>query len=62
MPEPALTPLQDAAAEVGLHPSTVRRYIKRGSLKAWRRGGDSRTYVDLKELRRLLEFKPIEGG
>jgi hypothetical protein len=30
-------------AEVGLHPSTVRRYIRRGLLKAWRRGGDART-------------------
>ena len=46
-PEPALTPLQDAAAEVGLHPSTVRRYIRRGLLKGWRRGGDARTYIDL---------------
>ena len=58
MPEPALTPLQDAATEVGLHPSTVRRYIRRGLLKGWRRGGDVRVYVDLAELRQLLEFKP----
>jgi len=57
-PEPALTPLQDAAAEVGLHPSTVRRYIRRGLLKGWRRGGDARTYIDRAELRALLEFRP----
>ena len=57
-PEPALTPLQDAAAEVGFHPSTVRRYIRRGLLKGWRRGGDARTYVDLEKLRELREFRP----
>jgi hypothetical protein len=57
-PEPALTPLQDAAAEVGLHPSTVRRYIRRGLLKGWRRGGDARTYVDLEKLRELRKFRP----
>jgi len=27
-------------------------------LKGWRRGGDVRVYVDLAELRQLLEFKP----
>jgi DNA-binding transcriptional MerR regulator len=49
------TPLEDAAAEVGLHRSTVRGYIRRGLLKGWRRPGDARTFIDLEELRRLRD-------
>ena len=49
------TPLEDAAAEVGLHRSTVRGYIRRGLLKGWLRPGDARTFVDVDELRRLRD-------
>lgn len=60
MPEPNLMPLQQAASDAGLHPSTLHRYIKRGLLKRWRRGGDTRTYIDRDELARLLEFRPVD--
>ena len=43
---------------MSLHLSTVRRYIRRGLLEGWRRGGDARIYVDLEKLRELREFRP----
>jgi DNA-binding transcriptional MerR regulator len=58
---PDLAPLQQAAAEFGLNPATLHRYIKKGKLQRWRREMDQRTYVDRDELRRLLEFRPVDG-
>lgn len=56
MPDSEFTPLEDAAAMVGLHHSTVHGYIRRGLLRGWRRpGDDARTFVDLEQLRRLNE-------
>lgn len=59
-PMPDLVPIQDAAAEFGLDRGTLYRYIKRGKLKKWRREMDVKTYIDREELRKLLEFKPVE--
>jgi DNA-binding transcriptional MerR regulator len=58
-----LEPLQQTAAEFGVNPATLDRYIKERKLKRWGREMDQRTYVDRDELRRLLEFQKVpEGG
>ena len=47
------TPVEDAAAEVGVQLLKVHAYIREGLLRGWQRPGDARTFVDLEELRRL---------
>jgi DNA-binding transcriptional MerR regulator len=51
-------PVEDAAADGGVHGSTVHRYIRRGLLRRWHRPGDARTFVDIEDLRGLRELGP----
>ena len=61
--EPDLIPLQKAALEFGVDESTLYRHIKAGHLKSWKRpAGILRTYVDRKEVKRLLEPQPVKGA
>lgn len=55
-----LTPVDDAANEFNVARTSIYRYMRLGQLKRWRRPMDRRTYVDREELRKLLEFKPVE--
>lgn len=57
-----LAPVQEAADEVGLHRSTLHRWVATGRLQSWKRAGDTRTYVDRNELRALLEFRQARRG
>ena len=56
---PSLIPLDDAAKKVGIDRTTIYRWIRQGRLKRYKGGiGDSRTYVDLAELRELQKPRP----
>ena len=50
-------PLQEAARKVGKHANSLHRYIRTGRLKRYRRTGDTRTYVDIRELTDLLALR-----
>jgi len=53
-----LISLAEAAAEFGVHRTTLHRYIRAERLTPYRRGLDQRTFVDRAELRRLTEARP----
>lgn len=56
-----LVPLDEAAAEVGVHRTTIFRYLKRGFLKRYKaKGVDKRTFVDIEALRDLLRNPPLK--
>jgi DNA-binding transcriptional MerR regulator len=56
---PELVPVDEAARKLGIGRSTVFRYIRLGLVEAHRRHLDRRTYVDLEELRVLMENPPF---
>ena len=49
-----------AARQLGVSRRTLTRSITAGRVKAYSIAGDKRRYVDMDELRRLRELKPIE--
>lgn len=51
-------PLAEVAAEVGVHPRTIRRYVSSGRLTAWR-VGPRLLRVDVDEARAVLLGEPI---
>jgi predicted site-specific integrase-resolvase len=58
-----LIPLQAAAKKYGLDRSTLHRWLQAGKLTKHRAtAGDRRTYVDLAELKKLLEVKPVQAS
>lgn len=57
---PDLTPLQDAAAEFGIHRSSLHRYLADGRLTAYKAVGTKKTFIDREQLRELLTPKPVK--
>jgi excisionase family DNA binding protein len=53
--------LDEAASQTGISRRTITRWISDGKLRAFSRAGDRRRYVDLDDLRKLQELKPIEN-
>jgi excisionase family DNA binding protein len=51
--------LPEAALELGLHRSTIYRFIEQGKVKSFKKGIGRSTYVDLDELRALDKPKPV---
>jgi hypothetical protein len=55
-----LIPLDQAAKDFGIGRNTLFRHLQIGNLKRYKGGiGDRRTYIDRRELKRLL--KPQEA-
>lgn len=52
--------LAEIAAEVGVHPRTIRRYIAAGRITAWR-VGPRLLRVDADEAREALLGEPVRG-
>jgi excisionase family DNA binding protein len=52
--------LDQAARQLGVSRRTLTRWVTAGRVKAYTIAGDKRRYVDMDELRRLREPKPIE--
>jgi excisionase family DNA binding protein len=51
----------EAARQLGVSRRTLTRWITAGRVKAYGIAGHKRRYVDMDELRRLRELKPIES-
>lgn len=60
MPGQELIPLDDAAAEFGVHRTTLFRAISRGELQSHTRRGDRRTLVDRSQVQRLVEDPAVQ--
>jgi excisionase family DNA binding protein len=56
---PDLTSIEDAAAEFGIHRTTLFRWIAEGRLKSHRSIGDRRTYVHRAELQQLVDTPTV---
>jgi transposase len=52
-----MVPIAQAATEFGLSERTLYLYIGQGRLKRYKRGMDRKSYVDRRELRRLLAYR-----
>lgn len=60
-PKPERKTVEEAAAEIGVSPGTVWRYLEKGWLKRYySRVGRLKTVVDMRELRELRENPPSE--
>ena len=57
---PTWRSLDDAASQTGISRRTLTRWIGQGRLRAYSIAGDRRRYVDLDEIRKLREPRPIE--
>ncbi len=58
---PTWRSLEEAAKQTGVSRRTLTRWISDGRLRAYSRAGDRRRFVDLDDLRKLLELRPIEN-
>jgi excisionase family DNA binding protein len=52
-------PVAEAAEIAGVSERTVWRLLKAGRLKRYQRGLDSRTFVDRRQLERLLKLRAV---
>lgn len=50
--------LAEVEQEYGLKRSTVYKYIRKGSITAYKRAGDRRSYIKRSELDQLTTFQP----
>lgn len=57
-----LVPVNQAAQDLSLSRETIYRLIRKHNLQIYRRVADPRSYVDLEELRPLLELRPYRRG
>lgn len=57
---PTWRTLDDAAKQTGISRRSITRWISAGKLRAYSRAGDRRRYVDLDDLKKLQQLKPIE--
>lgn len=57
---PTWRSLDEAAEQTGVSRRTLTRWISAGKLRAYSRAGDRKRYVDLDDLRKLQELRPIE--
>ncbi len=54
-PMPKVISMQEAAERLGVHESTIRRWISQGKLKPYRIHGDRRRFVSVEEVEALGE-------
>jgi predicted site-specific integrase-resolvase len=56
-----LVPIREAAAEFGVTRVTLHRYIRKGRLASYKKGMDTRTFVDREELRQIREPQRVKN-
>jgi excisionase family DNA binding protein len=56
---PRVKSLDEVAQELGIHRRTLQRWIYEGKLTPYRIEGDRRRYLDIEEVERLREPKPL---
>ena len=52
-----MVPIAQAATEFGLSQRTLYLYIREGRLKRYKRAMDRKSYLDRREIRRLLQYR-----
>jgi excisionase family DNA binding protein len=57
---PTWRSLDDAAKQTGISRRTLTRWVSEGKLTAYSRAGDRRRFVDLDDIRKLQELRPID--
>jgi len=56
---PTWRSMEDAATETGIGRRTLTRWVSEGKLRAYTRAGDRKRYVDLEDIRKLQELRPV---
>jgi excisionase family DNA binding protein len=56
---PTWRSLDDAADQTGIGRRTLSRWVSDGKLRAYSRAGDRKRYVDLDDIRKLQELRPV---
>ncbi len=59
---PSLKAIEDAARVTGVSRRTLQRWVSAGRLTGYRITGDRRRFIDLDEIKRLREPKPVSKG
>ena len=57
---PTWRSLDDAAKQTGISRRSLTRWVAEGKLKAYSRAGDRKRYVDLEDIRKLQQLRPID--
>ena len=57
---PTWRTLDDAARQTGISRRTLTRWVSEHKLRAYSRAGDRRRYVDLDDLHKLQQLRPID--
>ncbi len=57
---PTWRTLDDAAKEAGVSRRTISKWVSQGKLRLYARAGDRKHYVDLDEIEKLREMRPLE--
>jgi excisionase family DNA binding protein len=57
---PTWRSLDEAAQQTGIGRRTLSRWVAQGKLTAYTRAGDRRRFVDLDDIRKLQELRPLQ--
>jgi len=57
---PSLRSLDDAARIGKVSRRLIQQWLSEGKLKRWQIPGDRKRYVDMDEVKRLLEPRPVD--
>lgn len=57
---PTWRSLDEAAQQTGISRRTLSRWVAQGKLTAYVRAGDRRRFVDLDDIRKLQELRPLQ--
>ncbi len=59
-PVPTIKSLDEAAEITGVPRRTLQRWLNEGLLTPWEITGDRRRFVDLEEIKKLREPRPVD--
>jgi len=57
---PTWRTMDEAARESGISRRTLTQWVSDGKLRAFRRAGDRKRYVDLDDIRKLQQLRPVD--
>lgn len=57
---PTWRTMDDAARDSGISRRTLTQWVSDGKLRAYRRAGDRKRYVDLDDIKQLQKLQPVE--
>ena len=52
--------MDDAARDSGVSRRTLTQWVSDGKLRAYRRAGDRKRYVDLDDIKQLQKLRPVD--